>query len=194
MSRAWTAALAALGLAHAVCAGAAEERFKLLAHASWRGGGSASQSNAPEVLDRRTRLVWRRTLSTSGTRNPGPSRYDTRLYFTWDEAQEAARFVLEATGEPWRLPTIAELEGMFRAVREEHLDERGVFAFAPPRPSELRQVWFWSGTPHKANPRFAWYINSNFGKPNYYYREYQGRMNLVRAATRADFEAARRAR
>ena len=187
MNAASRALLAVLCIAHAACAVAAGERFKLLDHAAWRGGGTASEGTAPELLDRKTRLVWRRTLAVGrpGARSP----YDSVEFFTWDEAMQAARFVAQATGEPWRMATIAELSEMFQAVRHERLDERGLYAFAPPRPSELRQVWFWSGTPHRTDSKFAWYLHCIFEKPFYYYREYQGRVSLVRPATRADFEA-----
>jgi hypothetical protein len=84
------------------------------------------------------------------------------------------------------MPSIEELAALMSVIRDDRMKDKTDIDFIFVFKTELSHIWIWSGSPH-ANPKFAWYINYNFAKPSYYYREYQGRARLVRPAEPGDF-------
>lgn len=88
------------------------------------------------VLDRLTNLLWQQSPAAAGQ------------WLTWQQALEAAARVRGATGRPWRLPSINELESLVDASRHSPaLPEGAPF-------SGLGQA-FWSATSSGFEPDWS---------------------------------------
>jgi len=107
-----------------------------------------------EVCDRLTGLVWaRRILPETGETN-------------WGEALEMARQAARQEGNPWRLPTIWELESLADVSRAwPALPQDHPFEGIGPAPGNgrLGDIGLWSGTTSGYDPAWAWVLYAGKG-------------------------------
>jgi hypothetical protein len=87
-----------------------------------------------EVLDHQTGLIWQRATAEN---------------LTFSEAQAHAN----DTGQPWRVPTIAELVTLLDWTRASP-------ASAFP---DMTPLAFWSSSPYVGNANSAWHVDFGYG-------------------------------
>jgi hypothetical protein len=105
-----------------------------------------------EVLDHQTGLIWQRATAEN---------------LTFSEAQAHAN----DTGQPWRVPTIAELVTLLDWTRASP-------ASAFP---DMTPLAFWSSSPYVGSSSFAWSVSFVNGSVYNVSRDYSIAVRLVRS-------------
>ena len=130
------------------------------------------ERGADTVRDRYTGLVWR--LCALGQSGPGceTGAGEERLV-SRAEAEAEAENLARQTGQPWRLPTVKELESILELGCREPSVDQTVFPKSPIRP-------FWTATPGAGAPDSAWQINTFLGGSYFFPVTQQAAVRLVR--------------
>ena len=105
-----------------------------------------------EVLDRVTNLIWRRC--SEGTRFREGRCDGQPLALKWSDATKHAVDVADATGKPWRLPNVKELESLL--IFDSTYFDEGVFP-------GLDLVSYWSSTAYNYDAGMAWCVHFSEG-------------------------------
>lgn len=118
-------------------------------------GGQRYVFTADEVLDKYTRLVWRRcAVGQTWTGSDCRGELDTQ---EWPGVLAGANAEARRTGQAWRLPNIKELSTLADRSRVRPAVDPAVF------PGVAMSQWYWSGTPFAADPTMAFTVDFTGG-------------------------------
>ena len=127
---------------------------------------AVSGSNGAEILDRQTKLIWRRC--SAGQTWDGSTCSGSAGAFDWVTALQQAK----AAGTGYRLPNVKELQSLLEAACYTDAINEKFF------PASLRGV-YWSSTP--AVGARAWFVNFNLGDSGNSERFSAGAVRAVRS-------------
>lgn len=111
-----------------------------------------------EITDNTTGLIWRRCAEGMKFTANGCSGNATA--FSMDQAQGWAKKEALATGKPWRLPSLKELQSIVDSNRCNPAIDEDAFPGTPGSP-------FWSAPPAGDEPTYAWGVNFDYGYIDY---------------------------
>lgn len=111
-----------------------------------------------EVYDSKTNLTWQRCSigrDWNEVESTCPDFPDNTM--SWPAALAAAKIEADATGLPWRLPNIKELNSIVEQRCYSPTIDSDIFPVVAP----LR---YWSSSPYANDDRYAWTVNFDRGE------------------------------
>lgn len=133
-------------------------------------------ADGTEVTDSKTGLIWRRCAQGMTVATAGGAQIctGTASIFTHEGALAHARDQAASTGVAWRLPNVKELSSIVDRSKASPSIDPAAFPATP-------AAEFWSSTPYVGDPGNAWVVRFSYGYVDYYDRNRNFLVRLVRA-------------
>ncbi len=135
-----------------------QERFQIL-------------NDGHEVLDTRTRLIWRRC--PEGMVWQADQCSGEATFWMWYEVLPLAAQAAKATGKAWRVPNIKELYSIIDPGQTDMAIDLQVFPATP-------NSQFWTSSHYVQDAFFAWVVHFWYGSAYFTYLEDLSAVRLVR--------------
>ncbi len=139
-----------------------EERFQII-------------NDGQELLDTRTRLIWRRC--PEGMIWQTDQCQGEATYWMWYEVLPLAAQVAKVTGKPWRVPNVKELNSIIDFTQTDMAIDLTIFPATP-------NAQFWTSSHYVQDTFFAWVVHFWYGSTYYSYLEDLSAVRLVRDAAK----------
>ena len=138
----------------------------------------AIRENTGEVLDTKTKLIWRRC--TEGQAWDGAQCRGGAAVFSWEDAQVRAKNISEMEGVAWRVPEVGELKSLIgknTSLKNNAWVDLEIFPESIPD-------WYWTSTVYSGDEKFAWVVDFFTGTWGYDLKTAAlgGALRLVRSA------------